>query len=48
MKETIKTSRTAGYLEKIFRAINADWFGGELEVTRLPTPFPAEASGTAC
>lgn len=31
MKDTIKTSRTAGYLEKIFRAINADWFGGELE-----------------
>jgi len=28
MKETIKTSRTAGYLEKIFRALNADWFGG--------------------
>ena len=26
MKETIKTSRTAGYLEKIFRAINTDWF----------------------
>ncbi len=22
MKETIKTSRTAGYLEKIFRAVN--------------------------
>lgn len=31
MKDTIKTSRTAGYLEKIFRAVNADWFGGELE-----------------
>lgn len=23
MKETVKTSRTAGYLEKIFRAVNA-------------------------
>ncbi len=41
MKETIKTSRTAGYLEKIFRAINADWFGGELEepiITIQSTP----------
>lgn len=31
MKETIRTSRTAGYLEKIFRAINADSFGGVIE-----------------
>ena len=31
MKETVKTSRTAGYLEKIFRALNRDFFGGELE-----------------
>lgn len=31
MKETIKTSRTAGYLEKIFRALNQQYFGGELE-----------------
>lgn len=31
MKETIKTSRTAGYLEKIFRALNQDYFSGELE-----------------
>ena len=31
MKETIKTSRTAGYLEKIFRALNAKYFNGELE-----------------
>ena len=41
MKDTIKTSRTAGYLEKIFRAINADWFGGELEepiITIQSTP----------
>lgn len=41
MKETIKTSRTAGYLEKIFRALNADWFGGELEepiITIQSTP----------
>lgn len=41
MKETIKTSRTAGYLEKIFRALNSDWFGGELEepiITIQSTP----------
>ena len=41
MKETIKTSRTAGYLEKIFRALNQDWFGGELEepiITIQSTP----------
>lgn len=31
MKETTRTSRTAGYLEKIFRAINADSFGGVIE-----------------
>lgn len=31
MKETTRTSRTAGYLEKIFRALNQDSFGGELE-----------------
>lgn len=41
MKETVKTSRTAGYLEKIFRALNADWFDGELEepiITIQSTP----------
>lgn len=41
MKETVKTSRTAGYLEKIFRALNTDWFGGELEepiITIQSTP----------
>lgn len=31
MKETTRTSRTAGYLEKIFRTLNADSFGGEIE-----------------
>ncbi len=29
MKETVKTSRTAGYLEKMFRALNAEFFAGE-------------------
>ena len=41
MKETVKTSRTAGYLEKIFRTLNADWFPGELEepiITIQSTP----------
>lgn len=31
MKETVKTSRTAGYLEKIYRQLNADFFNSELE-----------------
>lgn len=41
MKETVKTSRTAGYLEKIFRTLNLDFFGGELEepiITIQSTP----------
>lgn len=41
MKDTIKTSRTAGYLEKIFRTLNADSFGGALEepiITIQSTP----------
>lgn len=31
MKELVKTSRLAGQLEKLFRMLNEDWFGGELE-----------------
>lgn len=41
MKETVKTSRTAGYLEKIFRQLNADSFAGKLEkpiITIQSTP----------
>lgn len=41
MKETVKTSRTAGYLEKMFRALNARYFGGQLEepiITIQSTP----------
>ena len=41
MKETVRTSRTAGYLEKIFRALNQDSFGGEIEepiITLKKTP----------
>ena len=30
MKEITKTSRLAGSLERIWRAVNNDWFGGEL------------------
>lgn len=41
MKELIKNSRVSGYLEKIFRALNEDKFGGELEtpiITIQSTP----------
>lgn len=41
MKQTVKTSRTAGYLEKMFRAVNERYFGGELEepiITIQSTP----------
>ena len=42
MKETTKTSRVSGYLEKIYRELNKDLFGGELEepvITIRSTPF---------
>lgn len=41
MKQTTKTSRMAGYLEKMFRQLNADSFGGVLEeptITIQSTP----------
>lgn len=41
MKQTIKTSRAAGQLEKMFRAINRDLFAGEVEepiITIQSTP----------
>ncbi|MBD5531709.1 MAG: SprT-like family protein [Lachnospiraceae bacterium] len=41
MKELIKSSRVTGYLEKIYRELNADKFGGELEepiITIVNTP----------
>lgn len=41
MKQTVKTSRTAGYLEKMFRALNDRYFGGQLEepiITIQSTP----------
>lgn len=41
MKETVKTSRTAGYLEKIFRTLNEHYFQNQLEepiITIQSTP----------
>lgn len=41
MKETVKNSRVCGYLEKIYRELNNDKFGGELEepiITIQSTP----------
>lgn len=41
MKETVRMSRTAGYLEKIFRALNRDYFQEMLEepiITIQSTP----------
>lgn len=41
MKRTVKTSRAAGYLEKMFRTLNEDIFNGELEepiITIQSTP----------
>lgn len=41
MKQTVKTSRAAGQLEKMFRALNAKYFGGKLEepvITLQDTP----------
>ena len=41
VKETVKTSRTAGYLEKIFRTFNEHYFGNQLEepiITIQSTP----------
>ena len=41
MKDTVKTSRLAGHLEKLFNKLNADFFNGELEtpiITIQSTP----------
>ena len=41
MKQSVKTSRSAGYLEKIFRALNSRYFEGQLEepiITIQSTP----------
>jgi len=41
MKETVKTSRMAGYLAKMFQTLKRDFFGGEFEepiITIQSTP----------
>ena len=41
MKQTVRTSRTAGQLEKMFRAINAHFYNNELPepiITLKKTP----------
>lgn len=41
MKELVKTSRVVGYIEKMYRQMNADKFGGQLEepiITIMSTP----------
>lgn len=41
MKETVKCSRAIGYLEKMYRQLNKDFFGSELEepiITIMSTP----------
>lgn len=41
MKQTVKTSRTAGYLEKMFRVLNEHYFNNEIEepiITIQSTP----------
>lgn len=41
MKATVKTSRTAGYIEKMFRVLNDHYFDGEVEepiITIQSTP----------
>lgn len=45
MKQTTKTSRTAGYLEKIFRELNKDSFNGELEEPIITIQSTPEAYG---
>lgn len=45
MKQTVKTSRAAGYLEKIFRQLNADSFGGEVEEPIITIQSTASAYG---
>lgn len=45
MKRTVKTSRAAGYLEKMFRTINQDSFGGLLEEPIITIQSTAGAYG---
>lgn len=43
MKQTVKTSRAAGYLEKMFRTLNEHYFGG-----KLPEPIITIQSTPKC
>ena len=45
MKEIVKTSRLAGQLEKLFRALNEDWFAGQLDVPVITIQSTPRAYG---
>lgn len=45
MKEIIKTSRLAGQLEKLFRMMNEDFFGGQLEMPIITIQSSARSYG---
>lgn len=45
MKELAENSRVCGYLEKIFKALNTDKFGGELEVPIITVQNTSKAYG---
>lgn len=45
MKELIKNSRVSGYLEKIFRTLNDDFFGGQLETPIITIQSTPKAYG---
>ena len=45
MKEIIKTSRLAGQLEKLFRMMNNDFFGGQLEMPIITIQSTPRAYG---
>ena len=45
MKEIVKTSRLAGQLEKLFRMMNDDFFGGQLEMPIITIQSTPRAYG---
>ena len=44
MKQTVKTSRAAGQLEKMFRALNTRFFDGKLPEPSRKHPVPMVTS----
>ena len=48
MKEITKTSRLAGQLEKLFRMLNNDMFGGQLEQPIITIQSSARSYTIAC